>query len=298
MTGPDPRIDAILDLLLRLADGNHEARTDVDDSGDSLAAIMLGLNMLGEELLDADERTLEHQAQLERRTVDLERSNLDLERFAAAVAHDLGEPARHMGSFATMLMSDQGERLDERGRGWLKTIERSAGRLNRLIDGMLLYARLSQTAPEGEQVTVSEGLDEALIVLEGQLERTGAEVRVAPLPDVRVERAAITRLWQNLIGNAVKYRSEDRAPVVDIGGVREGADFGFFVSDNGIGIDPEHAERIFVVFRRLHSADKYEGAGLGLSLAQQVIERLDGRLWLDTEAQGPGSTFRFTLPGR
>ena len=289
MSDPTERIERILDLMIQLADGHHEARIELDDRDDSLSAVALGLNMLGEELQAADVAIAE-------RTSELERSNADLERFAAAVAHDLREPARHVGAFAGMLAADYGDRLDERGRGWLNTVERSARRMHDLIDGLLSYAQITERSPETPQATAREALDEALQLLEGALREAGGRVRLSELPDVTGDQLGLTRVWQNLIGNALKYRAEGRPPVIEVSGCGEGDEAAFCVSDNGIGIEPAHAEHIFTVFRRLHSRDQYDGVGLGLSLARRVIERHGGRLWLDTEAEGPGSTFRFTLP--
>ncbi|SFW69268.1 sensor histidine kinase [Amycolatopsis australiensis] len=232
-------------------------------------------------------------ALLDRRTRELERSNADLEQFAYVASHDLQEPLRKVASFCQLLQRRYQGLLDERGEQYIEYAVDGAKRMQVLINDLLAFSRVGRKP--GEHVVVDAGklVDDALANLEVALSLSGGKVDRGELPAVRVEPALLTAVFQNLIGNALKFRGET-PPQVRITAERDGGDWVFAVRDNGIGIDPEYAERIFALFQRLHTRNAYPGTGIGLALCRRIVEYHGGRIWLDTESDG--TTFRFTLP--
>ncbi|MEQ0562027.1 ATP-binding protein [Amycolatopsis sp. NEAU-NG30] len=234
-------------------------------------------------------------ALLDRRTRELERSNADLEQFAYVASHDLQEPLRKVASFCQLLQRRYQGLLDERGEQYIEYAVDGAKRMQVLINDLLAFSRVGRKP--GEHVVTDAGtlVDDALANLEVALSLSGGKVTRGDLPEVRVEPALMTAVFQNLIGNALKFKG-DAPPEVRIAAERDGDDWVFSVSDNGIGIDPEYAERVFALFQRLHTRTAYPGTGIGLALCRRIVEYHGGRIWLDTEAAD--TTFRFTLPAR
>ncbi|MEU5265927.1 ATP-binding protein [Amycolatopsis sp. NPDC021455] len=234
-------------------------------------------------------------ALLDRRTRELERSNADLEQFAYVASHDLQEPLRKVASFCQLLQRRYQGLLDERGEQYIEYAVDGAKRMQVLINDLLAFSRVGRRP--GERVLVDTGVlvDDALANLDVALSLSGGKVSRGDLPEVRVEPALMTAVFQNLIGNALKFKGET-PPEVRVTAEREGDDWVFSVTDNGIGIDAEYAERVFALFQRLHTRAAYPGTGIGLALCRRIVEHHGGRIWLDTEA--PDTTFRFTLPAR
>ncbi|MEU8634626.1 ATP-binding protein [Amycolatopsis sp. NPDC048633] len=232
-------------------------------------------------------------AMLDRRTRELERSNADLEQFAYVASHDLQEPLRKVASFCQLLQKRYQGLLDERGEQYIEFAVDGAKRMQVLINDLLAFSRVGRKP--GEHVVVEAGglVDDALANLEVALSLSGGKVDRGELPEVRVEPALMTAVFQNLIGNALKFKGET-PPEVRITADRDGEDWVFTVSDNGIGIEAEYAERVFALFQRLHTRSAYPGTGIGLALCRRIVEYHGGRIWLDTEAAG--TTFRFTIP--
>ncbi|MGW4519469.1 sensor histidine kinase [Amycolatopsis sp. NPDC004378] len=232
-------------------------------------------------------------AMLDRRTRELERSNADLEQFAYVASHDLQEPLRKVASFCQLLQRRYSGLLDERGEQYIEYAVDGAKRMQVLINDLLAFSRVGRNP--GKHVVVEAGrlVDDALANLEVALSLSGGKVERGDLPEVRVEQALMTAVFQNLIGNALKFKGET-PPEVRVTAERDGDDWVFSVSDNGIGIDAEYAERVFALFQRLHTRSAYPGTGIGLALCRRIVEYHGGRIWLDTEAAG--TTFRFTLP--
>ncbi|MEV4055025.1 ATP-binding protein [Amycolatopsis sp. NPDC049688] len=232
---------------------------------------------------------------LDRRTRELERSNADLEQFAYVASHDLQEPLRKVASFCQLLQRRYQGLLDERGEQYIEYAVDGAKRMQILINDLLAFSRVGRKP--GEHVVADAGalVDDALANLEVALSLSGGKVTRGELPEVRVEPALMTAVFQNLIGNALKFKGET-PPEVRVTAERDGDDWVFSVSDNGIGIDAEYAERVFALFQRLHTRSAYPGTGIGLALCRRIVEYHGGRIWLDTEAAD--TTFRFTLPAR
>jgi signal transduction histidine kinase len=234
-------------------------------------------------------------AQLDQQAQDLQRSNAELEQFAYVASHDLQEPLRKVASFCQLLEKRYKGQLDERGEQYIAFAVDGAKRMQALINDLLAFSRVGRLA-EGEQAVVDmdDVLAQALASISTSIEETGAEIVAQPLPQVRGEGSLLAGVFQNLIGNALKFHGPER-PRVEIGVERDGADWVFSCTDNGIGIEPDYAERIFMIFQRLHPKDVYAGTGIGLAMCRKIVEYHGGRIWLDTDA-ADGTTFRFTLP--
>jgi PAS domain S-box-containing protein len=232
----------------------------------------------------------------ERRAAEeaLRTANAELERFASAAAHDLVEPLRTMSGLADLLRMHQGERLDDEGRLWLGEIRSAAERGHVLVDALLEYARASQRDLELGSVAVADILDEVLVALRGPLEERGGTVE-AELPDdaaVLADGGLLRSVLQNLLSNAIKFGAD--APHVRVTAERDGDAWLVAVTDDGIGIAPEHIERVFGLFERLNPAGEYPGTGLGLALALRLVTRMGGRLGVES-TPGSGSRFWLTL---
>jgi signal transduction histidine kinase len=229
---------------------------------------------------------------------ELRRSNRDLEQFAYVASHDLQEPLRKVASFTQLLQKRYGGQLDERADQYIDFAVDGAKRMQQLIQDLLGFSRVGRVAQEPADVPVDEVLAAALDNLENLVADTGAVVTHGPLPVVRGERALLVQLLQNLVGNAIKFRDPGRAPVVRVTASRVGDFWELECRDNGIGIDPQYADRVFVIFQRLHPKDQYEGTGIGLALCKKIVEHHGGHIWLgDPDVQaGPGTSVRWTLP--
>lgn len=246
-------------------------------------------------LLQNHERIVSEQEQHLRTAIsDLTRSNLELEQFAYVASHDLQEPLRKVSAFCELFQHDYADRVDEEGRRYIDYIVDGARRMRTLIQDLLAYSRVNSDGRELTDVDAQAAVEDAIRNLHGAIEEHNAEVRCASLPTVRGDARQLTQLFQNLIGNAIKYHG-DREPEVDIR-LQEGPE-GWIISieDNGIGIDPEYHDRIFGIFKRLHARNEYPGTGIGLAICRRIVERMNGRIWVDSEV-GQGSAFRFTLP--
>ena len=232
--------------------------------------------------------------QLDEQTRDLERSNAELEQFAYVASHDLQEPLRKVASFCQLLEQRYRGQLDERADQYIDFAVDGAKRMQQLINDLLAFSRVGRSGNELQPVALDEIARRALADLDAVRVDARATVDVGDLPTVLGEPSLLTVLFQNLIGNAIKFRSE-QPPEVRLTAERDGDGWLITCSDNGIGIDPEYAERVFVIFQRLHAKDEYAGTGIGLAMCRKIVEHHGGRIWLDPEA-GPGTTFRFTLP--
>nr|WP_232329297.1 MULTISPECIES: sensor histidine kinase [Nocardia] len=246
----------------------------------------------------AQEDLLARQADdLDRQTVQLRRSNAELEQFAYVASHDLQEPLRKVAAFCQLLEKRYGDQLDERAKQYIDYAVDGAKRMQRLINDLLTFSRVGRVIEGNEMVALDGALDSALDNLSGAIEESGAVIeRPERMPEVAGQPTLLTMLWQNLIGNAVKFRTPGTAPVVRIECEPgdEPDEWRFSVSDNGIGIAPEFADKVFVIFQRLHNREDYGGTGIGLALCKKIVEYHGGDLWIDTEYTG-GARFRFTL---
>ncbi|MFE7775259.1 CHASE3 domain-containing protein [Streptomyces sp. NPDC057445] len=239
-------------------------------------------------------------ADLDDQAVELRRSNAELEQFAYVASHDLQEPLRKVASFCQLLEKRYGEQLDERAKQYIDFAVDGAKRMQVLINDLLTYSRVGRVNDTREQVELDTAVDEALVNLGAALEEADASIeRPGQLHPAMGDPTLLTMLWQNLIGNAVKFRSPDRAPVIGITVEYDASDeepaWRYSVTDNGIGIPEEFSEKVFVIFQRLHGRDTYTGTGIGLALCKKIVEHHGGRIWIDT-AHTDGTRIHFTLP--
>ncbi len=233
-------------------------------------------------------------AQLEEQAQELTRSNAELEQFAYVASHDLQEPLRKIASFCQALKTRYGDQLDERGEQYIDFAVDGAKRMQVLINDLLAFSRVGRGGREQEVVDLGEVIAAAQTALVGPIERTGARITSGPLPRIRGDRTQLGSLFQNLISNALKFRGSE-PPLVRFAARRIGAFWELSCTDNGIGVEHEYAERIFLIFQRLHSRDAYDGSGIGLALCRKIVEYHGGHMWLDSEFSN-GARFRFTLP--
>ncbi|HEX5560081.1 MAG TPA: ATP-binding protein [Nocardioidaceae bacterium] len=248
----------------------------------------------------ATEQLAQNAQTLEEQTQELARSNRELEQFAYVASHDLQEPLRKVASFTQMLQRRYAGQLDERADQYIDFAVDGAKRMQQLINDLLEFSRVGRiTSPETD-VSLATCLDRALRDLDTALEESGAVVTHDELPVVRGEAPLLTQLMVNLVGNAVKFHG-DEPPRIHIGARRDGNWWQMWCSDNGIGIEPQYAERVFAVFQRLHPKDVYAGTGIGLALCKKIVEYHGGTIWIDTQGaqqgeQTQGTTVCWTLP--
>lgn len=225
---------------------------------------------------------------------ELKRSNADLEQFAYVASHDLQEPLRMVSGFTGLLKRRYGGKLDADADEYIEFAVSGANRMQALINDLLSYSRVGREEVAAKAVDTQVALDQALANLQSAIEDQSAMVSCGQLPTVWANHGMLVRLFQNLISNALKFCKAER-PIVRIQALARGGDWVFSVADNGIGIDPQYQDRIFLIFQRLHKQSEYPGTGIGLAVCKRIVERNGGRIWLESEA-GKGTTFFFTLP--
>jgi signal transduction histidine kinase len=261
---------------------------DVDDMRRGLVDQIAAARTAGDEL-GAAKSALELQA------ADLERSNRELEQFAYVASHDLQEPLRKVASFTQLLQRRYSGQLDERADQYIEFAVDGAKRMQQLINDLLQFSRVGRMTTPQTDVDLDACLDRALRDVEARLEESGGTVTRDPLPVIRGEGPLLTQVLVNLLGNALKFRSQE-PPRIHVGAHRDGDVWRVSVRDNGIGIEPQYAERVFVLFQRLHSKEAYAGTGIGLALARKIVEYHGGTIWIAEPHDGPGTTVELTLP--
>jgi light-regulated signal transduction histidine kinase (bacteriophytochrome) len=266
---------------------------DVDQMRRRIAADLAEVRTARRQLEEA------HDA-LARQAAELTRSNRDLEQFAYVASHDLQEPLRKVASFCQLLQRRYQGQLDERADQYIAFAVSGAQRMQRLISDLLAFSRIGRSTTGFTDVDLNRLAADAAAQLDSTLDSTGAEITWSDLPTVRGEEPLLALLLTNLIGNSVKFRRPDTPARVRLSGRRIQDAWEITCADNGIGIDPEYAEKVFVIFQRLNARDAYPGTGIGLALAKKIVEFHGGEIWVDTRQQtdGPsnGATIRFTLP--
>lgn len=225
---------------------------------------------------------------------ELERANADLQQFAYSASHDLQEPLRTIKIYSELLQKTCADSLGERGNEFVSHTVQAATRLDSLLKNLRIYTQVSQSDEPAGESEAAEALRKALLDLEGTIKESGASISSVPLPRVRMNEFQLEQVFQNIIGNAIRY-SRELPPHVEIAAVRQEEEWLFTVRDNGIGIEARFAEQIFGMFKRLHSGAEYPGTGMGLAICKRIIERAGGRIWVES-APGEGSTFYFTIP--
>jgi signal transduction histidine kinase len=270
----------------RLAAGELSARVPARRH-DELGDLARGFNAMADSLQRS-------RAQLEHSNAELKRSNAELDQFASVTSHDLQAPLTTISMYAELIERRHASDLNG-GMALVDGIRNATQEARTLIRDLLEYSRAGRGELALEVVPVEEMVNRALEVLAGPIEAASARVTVSELPSVRVDRAGVCRVLQNLIGNAVKFTVPGRPSEVAIGASREGTMWRIWVRDNGIGMKAEDAERIFQPFKRLHGEEAYPGTGIGLAICERIVTQHGGRIWV-TSTLGEGSTFLFTLP--
>jgi PAS domain S-box-containing protein len=225
----------------------------------------------------------------------LTESNSALEQFAYIASHDMQEPLRTMSAYSQLLINNYQGKLDDKSDLYLKFIVDASARMSSLVNDLLAYARLTTEEGRPSSIALDEDLETAITHLDQAIKESGASVTHDPLPTLPVDRGQIVRLFQNLVGNAIKYRKPNEPPHVHISAEQHGAEWVISIRDNGIGFDPQDAATIFEPFKRLHTTGDYPGTGVGLAICRRIVQAQKGRIWAESQP-GEGATFSFTLP--
>jgi signal transduction histidine kinase len=223
-------------------------------------------------------------------------ANADLEQFAHAASHDLREPLRSIGIASDLLAREYPHESNERAGELLRLIRGSVGHMDELLTDLLAYAHASSVVEEElPAVSARRALDAALMNLTAAIRESGASITIGELPAVKVRESHLAQVFQNLLGNAIKYRCDHRPPAIELLAKEVDGYWNFTIADNGIGIPETYHETIFGIFKRLHTQSKYAGTGMGLAICRRIVERYAGRIWVDSAA-GQGSRFSFSIP--
>ncbi len=291
-------LNTVLLMLLREGDFTILFRNWASAMG-SLLVIMIGgvvghlRDLFGKLSNELAERK-RAEGELQKVMKELERSNTEFEQFAYVASHDLREPLRMVSSFMELLEKRAGNHLDADSKEYIHYAIDGAKRMQNLIDALLIYSRVGTQGRSFAPTDCDEVLSQTLENLQLKVNESGAEIVADPLPVVMADDVQLLQLFQNLISNAIKFQN-DSQPKIRVGVKEERHLYEFSIMDNGIGIDPQNADRIFEMSQRLHPQDEYPGAGIGLATCKKIVERHGGRIWVDSEL-GKGSTFFFTLP--
>jgi len=244
--------------------------------------------------LDITERRLA-EARLKRVHEELQRSNRELEQFAYVASHDLQEPLRMVSSYTQLLARRYEDKLDQDARDFIHYAVDGATRMQQLIQDLLTFSRVATRGQPSTRIHAQNVLENAISNLQTVITETGAQITHDALPEVYADRTQLVQVFQNLIGNAIKFRKSGESPRVHISSEKIGAEWVFSVQDNGIGINPKYFDRIFVIFQRLHTRETYPGTGIGLALCKRIVERHGGRIWVESQPD-MGTVFKFTFP--
>jgi PAS domain S-box-containing protein len=228
---------------------------------------------------------------------EVRRSNYELQQFAYITSHDLQEPLRTIASFTQLLEKRYKNKLDKDADEYIEFVVDAATRMKEMIQGLLNYSRIGTKGAEFKPTDVNEALNDAISNLKRTIDENNAEITNDSLPTVLGDKRLLVQLFQNLIGNAIKFKNPDEPPRIHISvsNDEKNNEYVFKVSDNGIGMESKYTDKIFEVFKRLHTIDEYKGAGIGLAISKRIVERHGGRIWVESSL-GKGSTFYFTLP--
>ncbi|WP_406283925.1 ATP-binding protein [Embleya sp. NBC_00896] len=260
-----------------------------------ITALTHDVNSMRDRIVEELRSTEAARVLVDEQAEDLRRSNAELEQFAYVASHDLQEPLRKVASFCQLLEKRYKGQLDERADQYIAFAVDGAKRMQTLINDLLTFSRVGRLDTERGDVDLGRCLDHALHALAAAREESDAEVTADPLPTVVGDALLLGQLVQNLVGNAIKFRAE-AVPRVHLGARWDGEQWEFSCTDNGIGIESQYADRIFVIFQRLHPKDAYAGTGIGLAMCKKIVEYHGGRIWLDPDTES-GTTIRWTLPG-
>ena len=285
----------------RITQGNFEQSISPPKRPKDVRDMAIDVENMRKRMVEELETSRSAQAQLDEQATELRRSNAELEQFAYVASHDLQEPLRKVASFCQLLERRYGDKLDERGIEYIGFAVDGAKRMQALINDLLTFSRVGRLGTTEADVNLDVTLDSGLANLAVAIEESGAQIvrPDRPLPQIKGDPMLLTMLWQNLIGNAVKFRHKDRPPRVVIecapGSGNHDGEWVITVSDNGIGIPEEFADKVFVIFQRLHGREVYGGTGVGLALVKKIVEHHGGTIRIDT-SRTEGTRFEFTLP--
>lgn len=257
-----------------------------------VCAILVGLLLIAARLW---RHRIQDQIALEAAVTELARSNDDLAQFAYLASHDLAEPLRAISGPISLVAKRYRGQLDPDTDRFIDFAVDGCDRMQQLIDGLLAYSRVGRIEGDATATDCNDLVADVLADLGPTIEEAGAVITSAELPTVMAEPNQLTQVFRNLVSNALKFAPSGTAPVIDIAAGRADAQWRFTVTDNGIGIDPQHRERIFGMFKRLHGRDEYPGTGLGLAMAKKIVERHGGSIGVEDSPNGPGSRFWFTV---
>jgi signal transduction histidine kinase len=253
------------------------------------------VTLLNSELIDLQRKLVKNNLELQKAMQELKRSNSELETFAYVASHDLQEPLRMITSYLQLLEQRYKGRLDKDALEFIAYAVDGSNRMKQLIDGLLSYSRVGTRGKEFASTDCESVLNQVLYNLQFAIEENEAEITHDPLPNVMADDTQLAQLFQNLVSNAIKFHGL-KTPRVHVRAMKKGNEWIFSVKDNGIGIEPEFFEQIFVIFRRLESREKFAGSGIGLAVCKRIVERHGGRIWLESQP-GEGTNFFFSLPG-
>jgi signal transduction histidine kinase/CHASE3 domain sensor protein len=298
ITGPIQKLYEGAEII---GSGRLDYRLDIK-TGDEIQDLADGFNRMAGELkgfyADLENKVKERTIQLAEANNALASKNKELDDFTYIVSHDLKEPLRGVRAFTKLLIEEYSDKLDDEGRGHLKTISESSSRMTRLIEDLLNFSRIGRIRQVEPDVELNEVLSYVKKNLQYSLEEKDVDLKIrGDFPRVMCDRIRISEVFSNLISNAIKYCRKGIKPVVELGCADKGSVYEFYVKDNGIGIDKQYHDKVFQIFQRLHAkGGEYEGTGAGLTIAKKIVENHNGRIWVESEGEGKGSIFYFTLP--
>jgi light-regulated signal transduction histidine kinase (bacteriophytochrome) len=284
--------DRVFGVLLVVSNTLTEAELPAVSTFANQTAIALENTRLINELRELN---LELEKRVEERTRELKRSNEDLEQFAYVASHDLQEPLRMVASYLQLLERRYADELDSDAHDFIDFAVDGARRMKALINDLLAFSRVGTRGKPFERTDMNAVLGRVRADLHALINENNALLTSDELPTLPVDETQISQVFQNLISNAIKFRKEDVPPRIHVGAEDRNGEVLFSVRDNGIGIDPQFADRIFVIFQRLHNSQQYDGTGIGLAISKRIVERHGGEIWVESQ-EGAGATFCFTLP--
>jgi len=268
----------------------------VDDNGNPISFLEINNDISERKIAEMELKI--YQENLEEKVIErtkaLELSNKELQQFAYVASHDLKEPLRMITSFLQLLERQYKDKLDENANEFIEFAVNGAKGLDSMINDLLDYSRVANREREFNNVNFNKVLDQTKLNLKSSINDTNASISYNPLPTLFGDEQLMVQLFQNLISNSIKYRSNE-TPKIEISVLKESNHYLFKVEDNGIGMSPKNLERIFTIFQRLHTKDEYEGTGIGLAIAQKIVHQHDGHIWAESEL-GEGTTLYFTIP--
>ncbi|WP_209330283.1 sensor histidine kinase [Lunatimonas salinarum] len=253
-----------------------------------------GMQQTLDEQIRLKEQLNQEQQKLQESLKQLEQKNNELEQFAYVASHDLQEPLRMISGFLSRIASKYSDILDEKGKTYISLAVDGADRMRQIILDLLQYARIGNDPQEIEQIDVAESIQTAIQSLQEMVTAKKAEITLGPLPVIKTHESQLSQVFQNLLENALKYCPDNRRPRVHISYKELEAHHQFCVRDNGIGIEPAHFDKIFVIFKRLHDRNTYPGNGIGLAIVKKIVDSHDGKIWVESDLDN-GSAFFFTL---